>query len=139
MQYFDFFSLWKLLFTSNVQVAIDNSEAENGTKWADVQNTVLQNLRLSCTTWASFKSCAFTTYHDDPSRLLCSAHAHDGRHANGSPLEVHPAAGRKDRRRRMTESPFSTKIPLYYFQSCISANLKQRSHFKCVRPRHFQV
>lgn len=80
-----------------------------------------------------------TTYHDDPSRLLCSAHAHYGRHANGGPLEVHPAAGERERRRGITESPFSAKIPPYYFHSCISANLKQRSHFKCVSSRHLQV
>lgn len=141
MQYFDFFSLWKLTFTSNVQVDIDGAETENRTNRADalVQNTVLQHSRLFRTSWASSRSCAFTTYHDDPSRLLCGAHAHYGRHANGGPLEVHPTAGRWERRRRITESPSSAKIPPYYFQSCVSANVKQRSRFQCLRSRHLQV
>lgn len=61
MKYFDFFSLWKLSFTSNVYVGIDNIETENGKNGADVlvQNTVLQYLRLCHTSWASFKSHAF--------------------------------------------------------------------------------
>lgn len=37
------------------------------------------------------------TYHDDPTRLLCRAHAHDGGHANGGALEIHPAEGGKIR------------------------------------------
>lgn len=35
------------------------------------------------------------TYHDDSTWLLCRAHAHDGSHANGGALEIHPAEGEK--------------------------------------------
>lgn len=35
------------------------------------------------------------TYHDDSTWLLCSAHAHDGSHANGGALEIHPAGAKK--------------------------------------------
>lgn len=34
----------------------------------------------------------FYTHHDNASRLLDRAHAHDGRHANSGALEVNPAA-----------------------------------------------
>lgn len=33
---------------------------------------------------------ALYTHHDNASRLLNCAHAHDGRHANGGALEVNP-------------------------------------------------
>lgn len=33
---------------------------------------------------------AFYTHHDNASRLLNCAHAHDGRHANGGALEINP-------------------------------------------------
>lgn len=33
---------------------------------------------------------ALHTHHDNTSRLLNCAHAHDGRHANGGALEVNP-------------------------------------------------
>lgn len=36
-----------------------------------------------------------STYHDDPSRLLCGTHAHDRGHANGRPLEINPAEKQK--------------------------------------------
>lgn len=35
------------------------------------------------------------TYHHDSAWLLCRAHAHDGSHANGGALEIHPAEGEK--------------------------------------------
>lgn len=35
------------------------------------------------------------THHDDSPGLLCRAHAHDGRHADGGSLEVDAAAGKK--------------------------------------------
>lgn len=34
-------------------------------------------------------------YHDDPSGLLRRAHAHDGRHADGGPLEINPTGRQK--------------------------------------------
>lgn len=36
------------------------------------------------------------TYHDDATWLLCRAHAHDGSHANGGALEIHPTEGEKE-------------------------------------------
>lgn len=40
-------------------------------------------------------SCSTFTHHDDSSRLLCCAHAHDGCHTNGGALEVDPTKGKK--------------------------------------------
>lgn len=66
---------------------------ENGTNgagsggWATGPGVV--SPQLGQLEWLS----ACPTYHDDPTGLFCCAHAHDGSHANGGPLEVHPAAG----------------------------------------------
>lgn len=45
--------------------------------------------------WGHERRCY--THHDDASRLLSCAHAHDGRHANGGALEVNPAATDRSR------------------------------------------
>lgn len=41
----------------------------------------------------------FYTHHDNTSRLLSSAHTHNGCHANGGALEVNPTAKERSRRR----------------------------------------
>lgn len=44
--------------------------------------------------WACVHSVARRlTYHDNSSRLLCCAHAHDRCHANGGALEIDPTRG----------------------------------------------
>lgn len=109
-------------------------------KGADVLvlNAALQHLRSHCSSWERFQLCAFATYHDDPSRLLCSTHAHDGSHANGCPLEVHPAAGGRKRKRRIAQSPLSAKISPSLFKVLCFCQ-PQVSHFRCVSSRHLQV
>jgi len=42
----------------------------------------------------------FNAHHDNASRLLSRAHAHDGRHANGGALEVNPAASDRSRKNK---------------------------------------
>lgn len=62
----------------------------------------------------------FYTHHDNASRLLNCAHAHNGRHANGGALEVDPAAEEDRSRveRKMLYKIYRTVPVVVHYLAC---------------------